>query len=78
MNSIVIESNTGPDGMLHLDIPLGAERANQSVRVVIEPSRPTMTQEQWRAWVQEMAGSITDPDFARPPQLPLEVREPLS
>jgi hypothetical protein len=78
MNSIVVESHTDPDGTLHLDIPLGIERANQPVRVVIEPSRPAMTQEQWRAWVQKMAGSITDPNFERPPQPPLEVREPLS
>ena len=78
MSRIVIESVTGPDGTLHLDVPLGLEKANQTVRVVIESLRKPMTPTEWSAWVQSMAGSITDPTFERPPQLPLEEREPLS
>jgi hypothetical protein len=78
MSSIVIESVAGPDGTLHLDVPLGMDRANQTVRVVIEPVRKPMSQSEWTAWVQSMGESITDPTFERPPQLPLEEREPLS
>jgi hypothetical protein len=37
-----------------------------------------MTAEEWAAYVQSVAGSITDPTFERPPQLSLEEREPLS
>ena len=78
MSSIVIESVAGPDGTLHLDVPLGVDCANQAVRVVIEPVRKPMSQSEWTAWVQSMGGSITDPTFERPPQLPFEEREPLS
>ena len=77
MNRIVMKSTVGSDGTLHLALP--AEVAGQEVRVTVEPvERPAMTLEQWRAWVQSMAGSITDSEFERPPQLPLEEREPLA
>ena len=78
MIRIVLQSRTGPDGTLHLDIPLGPEQAGREVQVVIEPVPKRMTQAEYAAWVQSMAGSITDPMFERPPQLPLEEREPLS
>ncbi len=78
MSNIVIESVIGPDGNLHLDVPIGIENANQPVRVVIEAARKLMTRAEWSAFVRSMAGSITDPTFERPPQLPLEGRESLS
>ena len=77
MSHIVIESVIGPDGTLHLDVPVGIEKANQPVRVVIEAARKPMTRAEWAAFVRSMAGSITDPTFERPPQLPLETRESL-
>jgi hypothetical protein len=77
MSSIVVESRTGPDGTLHLDVPLGPDRANQPVRVVIQSLPRSMSQAEWVTWVHSMAGSITDPNFERPPQLPLEERDPL-
>ena len=52
--------------------------ANQPVRVVIEAVRKPMTRAEWGAFVRSMAGSISDPTFERPPQLPLEARESLS
>ena len=78
MSNIVIDSVIGPDGALHLDVPIGIENANQSVRVVIETGRKLMTQAEWRAFVRSMAGCIADPTFERPPQLPIETRESLS
>ena len=78
MSNIVVESVVGPDGNLHLDVPIGIDNANQPVRVVIEAARKVMTRQEWCAFVRSMAGSITDPTFERPPQLPLETREPLS
>lgn len=78
MSNIVIESIVGPDGFLHLEVPVGADNANQPVRVVIESIRKPMTRAEWGAFVRSMAGSIADPTFERPPQLPLEVRESLS
>ena len=78
MSDIVVESVIGPDGTLHLDVPIGIENANQPVHVVIEAARKPMTRAEWVAFVRSMAGSITDPTFERPPQLPLEARVPLS
>jgi hypothetical protein len=78
MSNIVIDSVIGPDGTLHLDVPIGIENANQAVRVVIEAARKPMTQAEWGAFVRSMAGSISDPMFERPPQLPVESRESLS
>ena len=78
MSNIVFESVIGPDGTLHLDVPIGIENANQPVRVVIEAARKPMTRAEWREFVRSMAGSITDPTFERPPQLPFETRESLS
>ena len=78
MSNIVIESVIGPDGTLHLDVRIGIENANQPVRVVIEATRKPMRRAEWAAFVRSLAGSITDPTFERPPQLPLETRESLS
>ena len=78
MSHIFIESVIGPDGTLHLDVPTGIENANRPVRVIIEAARKPMTQAQWGEHVRSLAGSITDPAFDRPPQLPLESRESLS
>jgi hypothetical protein len=75
MSNIVVESVIGPDGTLHLDVPIGIECANQPVRVVIEAARKLMTRTEWGAFVRSMAGSINDPTFERPPQLPLGARE---
>lgn len=78
MNPIIVKSKVGSDGVLHLDLSLGVEDAERDVVVTVEPARPEMTQEEWRAWVESMAGSITDPNFERPPQLPYEERDSLS
>jgi hypothetical protein len=70
----------GPDGVLRLDVPMGASEANREVRVVVEeapPTRPAMTQQTWAEWVHQMAGSITDPGFERSDQGQYEDREPL-
>jgi hypothetical protein len=49
MSNIIIESVIGPDGTLHLDVPIGIENANQPVRVVIEAARKPMTRAEWGA-----------------------------
>lgn len=78
MSRVVVHAKAGPDGTLHLDVPLGAEQAGREVQAVIEPVPKRMAQAEWAAWVQSMAASITDPTFERPPQLPPEEREPPS
>jgi hypothetical protein len=78
MTRIEVRSKVGPDGVLHLDVPMGASEANREVRVIVEEVRPTqaMTQEEWAAWVHRMAGSWQG-DFERPPQGEYETRDEL-
>ncbi|MGQ0636348.1 MAG: hypothetical protein ACT4QC_17185 [Planctomycetaceae bacterium] len=78
MNRLVVKSRIGADGVLQLNVPVGAAEANRDVQVTIEPApRASMTQEEWRVWVNEMAGSVTDPTFRRHDQGELEQREAL-
>lgn len=76
--SIVLTTRSGPDGKLHLEIPVSQPGAEFEVEVTVRPKRKKMTQEEWREWVLSMAGSITDPTFVRPPQCQHEEREPVS
>lgn len=77
MNRMVVKFKVGSDGILRLNLPLGIEEAEREVQVTVEPTRPAMTQAEWRAWVQSMAGSWQG-DFERMPQGEYEEREPLS
>lgn len=78
MNRIVVNSRVSSDGILHLSVPMGLEEADKEVQVTVERSdaRKSMTQEEWRAWVDSMAGTWQG-DFERPPQGEYEEREPL-
>jgi hypothetical protein len=77
MTRIVLTSKVGPDGVLHLTLPLAA--ADQEVQVTVEPvgQKKTMTQEEWRAGILATAG-LWRGSFERPEQGELEEREPLS
>lgn len=79
MNRIIIKSKVSIDGILHLNVPLGLNEADKEVRVTVDPVAPTnsMGQDEWRAWVDSMAGSWQG-DFERPLQGDYELRAPLS
>ncbi len=79
MNRIVVKSKVNSDGILELSVPVGLAEADKEVQVTVEPlaTRKPMTQEEWRAWVDSMAGTWQG-DFERPPQGDYEEREPLS
>jgi hypothetical protein len=80
MNRMVLHSRVGSDGVLHIDIPIGKECADRQVQVTIDPigaGPPSMSQEEWRQFVMETAGSITDRSFVRHPQGEYERREQL-
>jgi hypothetical protein len=78
MNRMVVTSRVGSDGVLHLALPVGVEEADKDVLITVELATPkkVMTQEEWGAWVDSMAGSWQG-DFERPPQGELEERDPL-
>jgi len=81
MNRIVVRSKVGSDGVLHLSLPVGLVDAGEDVQVAVESCSahqpPIQTPAEWKAWVEEMAGSWQG-DFERPPQGEYEEREPLS
>ena len=80
MHRLVVQSRVGSDGVLHIDIPMGKEDADREVQVTIDPVRvgpSPMTQEEWRQFVMETAGSITDPSFVSHEQGEYEHREEL-
>jgi hypothetical protein len=79
MTPTVVTSRVGADGVLNVVVPLGPGEANREVRVTVEPivkKSVDMTQEEWAAWVDAMAGTWQG-DFERPPQGELEERDPL-
>jgi hypothetical protein len=80
MQTIRVSKKTGKDGTLLLRIPLGKPEAEFEVVVVIQPksgsAAPTTPEERgWPPGYFELAGSITDETFVRPPQgdLPKQV-----
>lgn len=77
MAPIHLKAKVGPDGVLHLDVPVGADGANHDVEVTVTPARPAMTREEWHRFVAETAGSITDPTFRRHEQGEFEERDSL-
>lgn len=79
MTRIVMKSKVGSDGMIHVALPIELAAANQEVQVTVESiaSKKPMSQEDWSAWVDSMAGSWHG-DCERPPQGEYEEREPLA
>ncbi len=73
MTHIEIRSKVGPDGILKVAVPVGMGEANREVRVTVESLEPTaakpqLTPEQWKQFIEETAGSISDPTFKRQEQ----------
>jgi len=79
MTPIQLRSRVGADGVLTLNVPVGISEANREVRITVEavePSsaKPALSGEQWKQFIEETAGSITDPTFKRPEQGEYEER----
>jgi hypothetical protein len=76
---MIFKSRVGNDGVLHVLLPLGASEANHDVQVTVESTAaPTMTHDEWREWVEGMAGRIADTSFCRPEQGEFEDRKALN
>lgn len=78
VDRMVVRSRVDSDGVLRVTLPVGKEDADQEVEVTVEPvkARKAMTQEEYSAWVESMAGTWKG-DFERPPQGEFEERDPL-
>ena len=70
MQTILVREKTRKDGTLSLQIPLGKPEAEYKVLVVVQPNEAGTTPEE-RGWPPgdfDLAGSIEDETFVRPPQ----------
>ena len=87
MTVIRITATSGPDGVLHLSVPVGSA-GEFEVAVVVSPkpatngtAAPTPKTPEELGWppgfVENVIGSIDDPAFKRHPQGEFEKREPL-
>jgi hypothetical protein len=78
MSPLELRSKIDANGVLNLSVPLGISDANREVRVTVEPldeAEAPMSVDQWHKFVNEMAGSISDPSFKRHPQGEFEQRD---
>lgn len=78
MTRVVLTSKVDRDGMIHVALPRELAEANDEVNVTVESiAQPKqMTNAEWSAWVDSMAGAWHG-DFERPVQGDYEEREPL-
>jgi hypothetical protein len=66
MTSIVLHSTSGPDGKLHLEVPVGSPNTEFEVEVVVRAKKPGGILLPPRYF--DLIGSIDDETFVRPPQ----------
>jgi len=72
MQTLRVTERTGKDGVLHVRIPLGTPDADFEIVLVVQPkeNKPPATPEElgWPPGYFDLAGSIDDETFVRPPQ----------
>jgi len=75
MNRITFFSRVGADGVLHVEVPVGATEANRPVQVTIEPARNgSESAEDYHAWLRQLAGRWQG-EFVRGDEGAFETRE---
>lgn len=79
MTRIELHSRVDSDGNLRLDVPVGTASANRDVVVTISPvEKPAaveQSQDEWRKFIESVAGTWEGEPFERPPQGKLEERD---
>jgi hypothetical protein len=65
MTTVVLRTTSGPDGKLHLEVPVGQPDTEFEVEVRV---RPKATARDWSPGYFELFGSIDDETFIRHPQ----------
>jgi hypothetical protein len=73
MHTLRVTERTGKDGVLHVSIPLGTPEADFEVVLVVQPKETgavsgTPEEDGWPPGHFDLAGSIDDETFVRPPQ----------
>lgn len=64
MEPIKVRTHVGSDGMLKLELPIGATDVDCEVTVTVQPQ---FTHEEWLAFIEETAGSLADDPIERLP-----------
>jgi hypothetical protein len=75
MNTMIVRSRVGADGVLRVAVPVGSAEADREMQVTIEPL-PERRNEgaEYLAWLEKSGGRWMG-DFERPPQGAFEERE---
>ncbi|HBH50865.1 MAG TPA: hypothetical protein DDY91_03125 [Planctomycetaceae bacterium] len=66
MANLLIRSRSGPDGKLHLEVPVSAPNTEFDIELVVRPHESSTGE--WPAGYFDLFGSISDETFVRPPQ----------
>jgi hypothetical protein len=68
MTSIVLHSTSGPDGKLHLEVPVGSPNTEFEVEVVLRPKPAART---FPPGYFDLLGSVDDDTLTVHPQPPM-------
>lgn len=74
METIQVRQHVGDDGILRLELPVGAVDVDCEVTIVVPSS---LKQDDWLAFLEETAGSLADDPIERGPQGDYEERDVL-
>ena len=66
MTTIVLQSKSGPDSKLRLEVPVGEPNTEFDVEVVVRPK--VARGRGWPPGYFDLFGSVDDETFFRPPQ----------
>jgi hypothetical protein len=78
METIKVKARIDETGILKLEVPTGLAAAEVEVILVLEATLPPLDDNGWPVgFFDRTYGALADDPIIRPPQLPLEVREPL-
>jgi hypothetical protein len=72
METIRLKTHVGKDGILKLELPIGEADVDCEVTITVQPR---MTKEEWFAFIQRTAGSLSDNPIERLPQGNSDVRD---
>jgi len=76
MDTLRLRGHTDADGMLRLELPVGMADTEVEITLTISANVPKeMTHEEWLAFLEETAGSLSDDPIERGPQGEYEERE---
>lgn len=79
METLKVKAHIGEDGLLKLEVPTGLSAREVEVVLVMQSVEPqTVDVNGWpKGFFERTYGALADDPMERPPQLPLEERDPI-